>query len=121
MLAWMSLWCLFQYSILHPAGRYENKYYFGRRANGPYIPRYRNLFGDKRDYLRGFGYQGGASRNGWGRDIAELNIGGSFKDALTEPGGWGMGFGGFGETLPYHENRIYLDKTLYGDKTEPFK
>jgi choline dehydrogenase-like flavoprotein len=100
---------------------FEDKYYFGRRANGPYIPRYRNLFGDKRDYLRGFGYQGGASREGWGRDIAELNIGGSFKDALTDPGSWNMGFGGFGETLPYHENKIYLDKTLYGDKKEQFK
>ena len=30
---------------------YEDKYYYGRRANGIYIPRYRNLFGDKRDYL----------------------------------------------------------------------
>ncbi len=100
---------------------YEDKYYFGRRANGPYIPRYRNLFGDKRDYLRGFGYQGGASRQGWGDHIPELTIGGAFKDAMTEPGGWSMGFGGFGETLPYHENRIYIDKTLYGDKTEIFK
>ena len=100
---------------------YEDKYYFGRRANGPYIPRYRNLFGDKRDYLRGFGYQGGASRAGWGSHIAELTLGGEFKDAVAEPGSWSMGFGGFGETLPYHENRIYIDKTLYGDKTEPFK
>jgi choline dehydrogenase-like flavoprotein len=91
---------------------YEDKYIYGRRANGVYIPRYRNLFGDKRDYLRGFGYQGGASRSGWGRDIAELNIGGDFKDALSEPGGWTMGMGGFGETLPYHENRIYLDKNV---------
>ena len=84
-------------------------------------PRYRNLFGDKRDYLRGFGYQGGASRGGWSSHIAELNIGSAFKDALTEPGVWQMGFGGFGETLPYHENRVYIDKTLYGDKMEAFK
>lgn len=90
---------------------YEDKYYFGRRANGIYIPRYRNLFGDKRDYLRGFGYQGGGSRQGWGREIAEMNIGGEFKDALTEPGSWTMGMGGFGEILPYHENKVTLDKT----------
>jgi choline dehydrogenase-like flavoprotein len=90
---------------------YEDKYYFGRRANGIYIPRYRNLFGDKRDYLRGFGYQGGGSRQGWSRDIAEMNIGGEFKDALTEPGSWTMGMGGFGEILPYHENKVTLDKT----------
>ncbi len=90
---------------------YEDKYYFGRRANGIYIPRYQNLFGDKRDYLRGFGYQGGASRQGWSRDIAELSIGGEFKDALTEPGSWMMGMGGFGEILPDHSNKIFLDKT----------
>jgi choline dehydrogenase-like flavoprotein len=90
---------------------YEDKYYFGRRANGIYIPRYRNLNGEKRDYIRGFGYQGGASRQGWSRDIAEMNIGAGFKDALSEPGSWTMGIGGFGETLPYHENKITLDKT----------
>ncbi|WP_133272325.1 GMC oxidoreductase [Hymenobacter radiodurans] len=90
---------------------YDDKYVYGRRANGIYIPRYRNLFGDKRDYIRGFGYQGGAGREGWSREIAEMNIGGDFKDALTEPGKWTMGLTGFGETLPYHDNRTYLDKT----------
>jgi len=96
------------------SGRYEgfeDKYYFGRRANGFYIPRFANLGGDKRDFIRGFGYQGGASREGWSRDIAELNIGASYKDALTEPGSWSVGMGGFGETLPYHENKVTLDKT----------
>jgi choline dehydrogenase-like flavoprotein len=90
---------------------YDDKYYFGRRANGIYIPRYRNFFGDKRDYIRGFGYQGGASREGWGKHIAEMNIGGDFKDSLAEPGQWSIGLGGFGEILPYHENKITLDKT----------
>ncbi len=90
---------------------YDDKYYFGKRPNGPYIPRYQNLFGDKRDYIRGFGYQGSASRQGWGREIAELNLGGEFKDALSEPGPWTIGFTAFGETLPYHENKISLDKT----------
>jgi choline dehydrogenase-like flavoprotein len=89
---------------------YEDKYYYGKRANGFYIVRFANLFGDKRNYLRGFGYQGSASRRGWARDIAELNIGGEFKNALCEPGEWQMGMTGFGEILPNHENRIYLDK-----------
>lgn len=91
---------------------FEDKYYFGRRPNGFYIPRFRNIFGDKRDYLRGFGYQGAASREGWGREIAEMNIGGAFKDALCEPGQWTIGMGGFGEILPYHENKVTLDKTV---------
>jgi choline dehydrogenase-like flavoprotein len=90
---------------------YDDKYYYGRRPNGIYVPRFRNFFGDKRDYLRGFGYQGGASRQGWNREIAELNIGSEFKDALSEPGPWTIGMGGFGEILPYHENKMTLDKT----------
>lgn len=85
-------------------------YYFGRRANGIYIPRYRNIGKDKRDYLRGFGYQGGGSRQGWQRNIAEHQFGAEFKEALTKPGAWTIGFGGFGETLPYHENRMYLNR-----------
>lgn len=89
---------------------YEDKYYSGRRANGFYIPRFANLFGDKRDFLRGYGYQGSASRQGWSREIAELNVGAEFKEALTEPGAWGIGATGFGEILPYHENKISLDK-----------
>jgi len=89
---------------------YDDKYYYGRRANGIYIPRYRNFFGDKRDYLRGFGYQGGASRGRGPADIAEYSIGADLKEALTEPGVWGFGMGGFGETLPYHENKVTLDK-----------
>jgi len=88
---------------------YDDKYYFGRRPNGVYVVRFANLFGDKRDYLRGFGYQGGASRSGWSREVAELSIGGKFKDELTEPGQWSMGIGGFGELLPYHDNKISLD------------
>jgi choline dehydrogenase-like flavoprotein len=89
---------------------YEDKYVYGRRANGIYVTRFANLFGDKRDYLRGFGYQGGAGRNGWQRNVAELSIGAEFKEALTGPGEWTMGIGGFGELLPYHENKISLDK-----------
>jgi choline dehydrogenase-like flavoprotein len=89
---------------------YEDKYYFGRRANGIYIPRYRNVGNDKRDYVRGFGYQGGGTREGWNRQVAEFSIGADFKDAITEPGSWTMGMGGFGEMLPYHDNKISIDK-----------
>jgi choline dehydrogenase-like flavoprotein len=90
---------------------FEDIQEYGRRPAGFYIPRFANLPGDKkRNFLRGFGYQGSASRLGWSRDIAELNIGGDFKDALTEAGSWKIGATGFGEILPYHENKISLDK-----------
>jgi len=87
----------------------DDKYYFGRKPVGFYIPRYRNLFGDKREYLRGFGYQGDASRQGWGRGIAEAGIGGAFKDQLAEPGQWTIGGMAFGEMLPNHDNKITID------------
>jgi len=87
----------------------NDKYYFGSRPNGFYIPRYRNLFGDKRQYLRGFGYQGGAGREDWGRAVAELGVGGAFKDAMAMPGGWGIGATAFGEMLPDHRNQVSID------------
>lgn len=91
---------------------FDDRYYYGKRANGFYVPRFRNLNGEKRDYIRGFGYQGSASRDGWGRDVAEMNIGGEFKDALSEPGEWSIGMTGFGEMLPYHENKISLNREV---------
>ncbi len=102
---------------LGAAGRvegYEDKYTYGRRPNGFYVPRFRNLGNEKRDYLRGFGYQGAASRTGWSRTIAEMNVGADLKHTLTEPGHWTIGMTAFGEMLPYHENRIYLNR----DKTD---
>jgi choline dehydrogenase-like flavoprotein len=88
-----------------------DKYTYGRRPTGFYIPRYRNLFGDKRDYLRGFGYQGGAGREGWARAVAELGVGGAFKDRMALPGEWTIGATAFGEMLPHHDNKISLDET----------
>lgn len=90
---------------------HEDQFYRGRRPNGIYIPRFRNLGGgtDRTDYKRGFGYQGGASRGNWDDVIAELSHGKTLKEAILRPGGWTMGIMGFGEVLPYQENRFTLD------------
>jgi choline dehydrogenase-like flavoprotein len=88
---------------------FEDKYVFGRRPTGFYIPRYRNFFGDKREYLRGFGYQGGASRDDWSRAVRELGVGGGFKDTMAQPGEWKVGASGFGEMLPDHSNKVRID------------
>ncbi len=90
---------------------FEDKYYKGRKPNGIYLPRFRNLGGDsnRTDYKRGFGYQGGASRGNWEDSIAEMSYGKNLKEAILKPGGWRFGMTGFGETLPYEENRMTLD------------
>ncbi len=89
----------------------DDKDIFGRRPNPSYVPRYRNLFGDKRPYLRGFGYEGGAGREGWSRAVAELGVGAEFKDAMAQPGQWTIGATAFGEMLPNHDNKVTLDET----------
>ena len=85
--------------------------YTGRRPNGFYIPRYRNVGKDKRDYLRGFGYQGRAQRAGYSRFNDSALIGAELKQAVREPGPWGISMTAFGEILPYHENHATLDRT----------
>lgn len=90
---------------------YEDKYYTGRRPNGIYIPRFRNLGGvtNRKDFIRGYGYQGGASRGNWTEMISEMGYGEELKEAIMKPGGWRVGINGFGETLPYHDNKMHLD------------
>jgi choline dehydrogenase-like flavoprotein len=91
---------------------FEDKYVYGRRPTGIYIPRFRNVYDDKRDYLRGFGYQGGGGRGRQGLEqVAEFTLGAELKNALSEPGPWGMSLLSFGEMLPYRENRMTLDKS----------
>jgi choline dehydrogenase-like flavoprotein len=84
--------------------------YTGRRPNGFYIPRYRNVGKDKRNYLRGFGYQGRAARAGYGRFNDSATIGEDLKKEFQEPGAWNLGMTAFGEILPYHENHARLDR-----------
>jgi choline dehydrogenase-like flavoprotein len=90
---------------------FEDKYYYGRRPIGIYIPRFRNIGNDKRDYIRGFHYGGSASRTGWQRAIAEMNYGSDFKEEMSAPGPWIMGLSGFGEALPYYDNQVVLDRS----------
>jgi choline dehydrogenase-like flavoprotein len=92
---------------------YLDKYYKGRRANGFYIPRFVNLDEKtKRDgYLRGFGYQGTASRQDWSASIAEMGYGKELKETVLKPGEWQIGVTGFGEFLPYDDNRVTLSPT----------
>ncbi len=90
---------------------FEDKYHKGRRPNGIYIPRFRNI--DKKSrvdgFVRGYGYQGSASRNNWTANIAEMAVGGEVKDKMQYPGEWTMGLEGFGECLPDHKNQMTLD------------
>jgi len=88
---------------------FEDKYYFGRRPAGIYIPRFRNLTEKRSDYVRGFGLQGGAGRAGWN---SVKSIGAELKKEAQTPGPWHINFMGFGECLPYNDNRVTLNKDV---------
>jgi choline dehydrogenase-like flavoprotein len=88
----------------------ENHFELGRRPNGTYMPRFRNVKSKHKDFLRGYGFQGGGHREGWNRGVIQTGFGADFKKALSLPGPWRFSFFGFGECLPNHKNHVELDK-----------
>lgn len=88
----------------------EDRITIGRRPNGIYIPRFRNVKTKHNAFLRGYGYEGGGYREGWERGIAQTGFGAEFKKSLRQPGPWRVGMGGFGECLPNHNNYCEVDK-----------
>ncbi len=88
---------------------WEDRTTFGRRPNGVYVARFRNVTDQHPDFLRGYGYQGSARREGWQRGITGGGFGADFKQRMAEPGPWTMWLGAFGECLPRYENYVELD------------
>jgi len=90
---------------------YADQYYKGRRPCGFLIPRYRNLTGSKEiGFVRGYNLQGHGERQLWSDKVNYLNgFGEDFKEQLTTPGPWTVWMAGWGECLPYYDNRIKLD------------
>src|SRR5207245_9313828 len=89
---------------------HEDKMPFGNRPNGIYIPRFRNVKTKHRDFLRGYGYQRGASREGWTRGMHMTGLGAEVKNSLKMPGPWHASIGGFGAGLPKHTNDAEVQK-----------
>ena len=88
---------------------FEDEYYYGRRPTGIYMPRFRNMSDMRVDYIRGFAYQGAASRGGFSSQTISSAIGAALKEEAQKPGLWEIGLGAYGECLPYPENRITLN------------
>ncbi|MDP4216377.1 MAG: GMC family oxidoreductase [Bacteroidota bacterium] len=87
----------------------ENKYYAGRKPNGMYIPRFRNVHTKHPDFLRGYAYECYSGRDDWSRGKELPGIGADYKKEMTEPGRWHMYMEGYGECLPYESNGVTLD------------
>jgi len=88
----------------------------GRRPTTSYMPRFRNLYEQQTNFLRGYSVEIGSSRATYpaGDDFGE-----TLKDNLlnTTPGNWLIYAKMMGETIPKEESRVTLDpfkKDKYG-------
>ncbi len=88
---------------------FQDKYYYGRRPTGVYIPRFRNVSSDvQKNFIRGFAFAAGCYRSK--QTESNESLGAAYKEALTEAGNWGIWMTGMGECLPYAENKVTLSK-----------
>ena len=100
---------------------FEDQFYKGRRPNGIYIPRYVNLDEKTKsaDFLRGFGFQGGGGRSNTQGAANRPEFGADYKDSILQPDPWEFFITGFSECLPYHENKVYLNKEVLDKWGQP--
>jgi choline dehydrogenase-like flavoprotein len=91
---------------------FDDQYYYGRKPIGIQVVRFRNIHEQHKDFLRGYNFQGSAQRSGWMRGLNEDLLGTELKNGMADPGNWGISFTGFGECLPYADNRVTLNKDI---------
>lgn len=84
---------------------FEDRYAFGRRPTGTYIPNYRHEKVGDVDFTRGFAFQGGGSqRTNTGTTAKRAGIGATVKSQARQLGPWRFFTAMFGEMLPYPNN-----------------
>jgi len=88
--------------------RLLDRYYRGRRSTSMYIPRFRNVTKKEDKFVRGYGYEVYTSRGSWTRGVDGAAFGADFKNEITRPGEWNLYTEGYGETLPNHDNRMWI-------------
>ena len=90
---------------------YLDKYYYGRRPSECMMANFRNLKKQDTDFVGGYMAFMGASRGAAdGHELPE-QIGGAYKQAMSEPGGWTMYMYMQGETIPKETNTVSLSTT----------
>lgn len=100
------------------SARYEGMLDFkteNGRASGAYIPRFRNLYKQETDFLRGYAMTFNANRRGGGGGSNQSLFGEALKAKLMDTSGpmgpWGIGSQCMGETIPKETNYVALDTT----------
>ncbi|MEO6220700.1 MAG: GMC family oxidoreductase [Ginsengibacter sp.] len=89
---------------------YLDKYYYGRRPSESMMANFRNIYSNDMDFVGGYMAFMGCYRNRDNGENLSEQIGGAYKDALAEPGAWGMYMYMQGETVPKETNNVALSK-----------
>ncbi|MEY2639362.1 MAG: hypothetical protein RIR90_844, partial [Bacteroidota bacterium] len=88
---------------------FTDQYYKVRKPAECVIPNFRNLKQQETDFLGGYVIFSGAYRENQSYNVPD-GIGAAYKDALSEPGKWGMYMYMQGETIPKESNHVRLSK-----------
>lgn len=88
-----------------------DSYYYGRRPTQPMMPNFRNVHQQETDFLRGYMTFFGAGRGNADGSSTD-GIGGEYKEAIAEPGGWYVSMMMQGETIPKETNHVRLSTEL---------
>lgn len=91
---------------------FDDEYYSGRRPTGLIMPRFRDYTEKNPNFLRGYFFMAGASRDSWEEVAKQDGFGANFKAAIRKPGPWTFKLSGSGEMLPRYENQVSLHPTL---------
>jgi choline dehydrogenase-like flavoprotein len=87
---------------------YLDKYFYGRKPTAATIPNFRNVYKQEMDFQRGYLVHFGAGRGNADAPQDKPQIGGDYKDSMTEAGGWGVFMYMQGETIPKETNHVRL-------------
>jgi choline dehydrogenase-like flavoprotein len=89
----------------------EDRYVYGKNPTEPIIANYRNLYKNDMDFVGGYTTFMGGYRGRVNEDSMTESIGGTFKDAMSEPGGWGAYMYMQGETVTRESNHVRLSES----------
>jgi choline dehydrogenase-like flavoprotein len=95
------------------SGSYDgpmDKYYFGRRPTQAMMPNFRNVYKQETDFLRGYTVHYSAGRGNASARDGDEELGGKFKDTISEAGDWGVFAMMQGETIPKETNHVRLSE-----------
>jgi choline dehydrogenase-like flavoprotein len=87
---------------------FRDKYYKVAKPAECIIPNFRNIHNQDTDFLGGYVIFSGAYREKLSDRGIQPTIGADFKEAISEPGGWGAYMYMQGETIPRETNHVRL-------------